>query len=89
MKRRKIYTVLDIWLLIFLIDVVCSFLFSHPIFTVKISDADVTRYYGLGYLIDGRGSGFSINPMIYLMVNAVIRLKLFMSESRADKSKPS
>lgn len=77
MKKRIIVIILIIWFFIFLVDIICAFTISRPIFMLESVGGERTDYYGLGYSMThwyswfGDG-GFSINPFIYLIVNGLI-----------------
>ncbi len=77
MKKKTLDIIRIIWLVIFLIDIICAFTISRPIFMLESVGGERTDYYGLGYSMThwhswhGDG-GFSINPLIYLILNGLI-----------------
>ena len=87
MKRKIVITLLVLWLLIFLTDVLCSLFFSHPIFMWMVPGGERTDYFGLGYSIThwyswfGDG-GFSINPIPYIVINCGIIGYLLIKKKR-------
>ena len=79
MKKKIIAVILIIWFLVFLIDIICAFTISKPIFMLESVGGERTDYLGLGYSMthwyswSGDG-GFSVNPLIYLVANGLILL---------------
>lgn len=83
MKKKAIDIILIIWLIIILIDIICAFTISHPIFMLERIGRESTDYLGLGYSMTHRyDGGFVVNPTVYLVANAVILIKLLMEKKR-------
>ena len=89
MKRvnKWLLTVVGIWIEIFLIDVVCVFVFRRPIFCLSIAGGEMTSYMGVGYRFDffyplgpieeiAQSSSLSIQPWPFLGI--VIPLVLYL-----------
>jgi len=49
MKKKIIVVIMIIWFLVFLIDIICAFTISKPIFMLESVGGERTDYYGLGY----------------------------------------
>lgn len=89
MKRKILSAILIIWLAIFLIDIICAFAFSRPIFMLEVPGCEITQYYGIGYTMNHyygmlpegyRDSGFSVNPFLYLVINGVMLARLVLKK---------
>lgn len=93
MKKKSIFIVLIIWLLVFLVDIICAFTISKPVFMLETVGGEMTNYYGLGYSMthlyentpDGyRDGGFEVNPVLYLVTNGFIIILLLRHKKRTE-----
>lgn len=91
MKRKVIYIILLIWLAMILVDIICAFTISRPIFMLPVEGGEVTLYYGIGYTMkhyyemtpDGYwDGGFFVNPLLYLFINGIVLFKLVTNKKR-------
>ena len=90
--------VVCVWSGIFLIDVVCVFVFHRPLFCLAIAGGEVMSYMGLGYRIDvfypfgpieevTQSSSLNIHSWPFLGIVLVLILYLIISTWLNKKSK--